>query len=107
MFGWGFVREGGEGAYPDPVVISCHVSVAIGLATADWGLEWCEARCTWCVCATLGNKLVRMRAASSSANVRLCGAYIGACASKICTFVYGVAIPAPPPPKKRKSNKHV
>ena len=30
MGGW-FVRVGGEGAYPDPVVASCHVGVAMGL----------------------------------------------------------------------------
>ena len=26
-----FVKVGGEGAYPDPVVTSCHVRVAMGL----------------------------------------------------------------------------
>ena len=30
--GW-VVRVGAEGAYPDPVVTSCHVKVAMGLVT--------------------------------------------------------------------------
>ena len=43
--GWD-IRVGGEGAYPDLVITSCHVRVALGMvlsSAVDWGLEWCEA----------------------------------------------------------------
>ena len=47
---------------------------------------------TWCVCATLGARSVRMRTAISDANVGLCCPYTCWC---VCVYVYGVAIPAP------------
>ena len=77
---------GSEGAYPDPVVTSCHVRVAMGLVAlllliGAWsGVKHLD---TWCVCATLGARSVRMRTVSSDANVGLCSPYI--C---WCVYVY-------------------
>ena len=71
--------------------------VAAPLQIGAWsGVKHLDGMPTWCVCTTLGAQSVRMRVASSSANVGLCSTYVGECVSMwICTFVYGVAIPAP------------
>ena len=88
MGGW-VVWVGGEGAYPDPVVTSCHVRVAMGLVALllrigiGVVLSTLIGWPTWCVCVTLVARSVRVRTASADANVGLCSACIcvGVCAS--------------------------
>ena len=82
---------------------SCHVRVAVGLVApllrigARGGVKNVDRMPTWCFTA-LGARSMRMRVARSTANVGLCSMYICWCmcvSMLICTFVYGVAIPAP------------
>ena len=78
--GW-VVWVGREGAYPDPVVTSCHVRVATGLVAlllriGAWSGVKHPGRMAYLVCLRYGARSVRMRTVSSDANVGLCSAYI-------------------------------